>query len=226
MTLIEKPDDYLGMHSLILASSSPRRRELLEAMGIAFEAAPADVDESLRDDLPPSERVVALAVDKARAAAAKAQASAPRFVLGSDTLVCLPAEDGAGGIAGAEAEVALGKPEDEDEAASMMRLLEGRTHAVRTGLALLDRVTGAIRVARSDSLVKFASMSEEEIGFYIASGEWQGVAGAYRIQGKAALFIESLQGSWSGVVGLPLRELYGILNEAGFRIPASAGLGS
>jgi septum formation protein len=189
-------------------------------MGIAFEAAPADVDETMRDDLPPSERVVALAVDKARAAAAQAQASAPRFVLGSDTLVCLPAEDGA------DAEVALGKPEDEDEAASMMRLLEGRTHVVRTGLALLDRVTGAIRVARSDSLVKFASMSEEEIGFYIASGEWRGVAGAYRIQGKAALFIESLQGSWSGVVGLPLRELYGILNEAGFRIPASAGLGS
>jgi septum formation protein len=207
------------MDSLILASSSPRRRELLEAMGIAFEVAPADVDEALRDDVAPSARVEALAVDKARAAAARARDSAPRFVLGSDTLVCLPSE---GGI-GAQAEIALGKPEDEEDARSMMRLLAGRSHVVRTGIALLDRTTGALRVVRSDSLVSFAAMSEEEIGSYIASGEWRGVAGAYRIQGRAALFIESLQGSWSGVVGLPLRELYVILKEAGFRIPTGAG---
>ena len=201
------------MESIILASASPRRRELLESVGIPFIIRSSEVDESLRDDLEPAERVVALAIDKARAGETLAQGLPPRLVLGADTLVCLPDEAGKG------VEIALGKPKDEDEALEMMRLLAGRTHIVRTGLALLDRVSGKLCVARSDSRVSFAGMSDVEIKAYLAGGEWRGAAGAYRIQGTAAFFIDKLDGSWSGVVGLPLRELYGILKEADFRIP-------
>jgi septum formation protein len=213
------------MESILLASSSPRRRELLSSVGIGFEALPADVDESLRDELPPAERVIALARDKAEAAARRAAASAPRLVLGADTLVCLPLEGSRAGEELAQGpELALGKPEDRSDAARMMRLLAGRRHFVRTGLALLDRGSGRVITSRSDSMVGFAPMSEADIELYLSSGEWRGVAGAYRIQGFASFFITELQGSWSGVVGLPMRELYVILNEAGYRIPAFVAL--
>jgi septum formation protein len=201
------------MESIILASASPRRQELLKSTGIPFMVSVAEVDETLRDDLAPAERVVALAVDKARAGSALALASYPRLVLGADTLVCVQDRAANG------SEIALGKPKDANEALEMMRLLSGRTHVVRTGLALLDRISGQLRHARSDSRVTFASMSEEELSACLACGEWRGVAGAYRIQGIAAFFIDRLDGSWSGVVGLPLRELYGMLKDADFRVP-------
>jgi septum formation protein len=204
--------------SLLLASASPRRRELLEAAGISFETLATGVDESKRDRLPPSERVLALAEDKARAAAALTSPTSPRLVLAADTLVCLPDAGPSG------EELALGKPEDEDDARRMLRLLAGRTHFVRTGLALLDRYSGMLRVSRSDSLVGFAAMNGAEIEEYLSTGEWRNVAGAYRIQGLAAFHINRLDGSWSGVVGLPLRELYVILKEAGYRI-SSLGRG-
>ena len=204
------------MERILLASGSPRRRELLEAAGIPFEVLVPDVDETLRDALPPAGRVLALAEDKARAVAALAAPSAPRLILAADTLVCLPAE---GGQAGA-AETALGKPQDAADARSMLRLLSGRRHFVRTGLALLDRETGLLRIARSDTSVRFAPLSGDEVEGYIASGEWEGVAGGYRIQALAFFFVEAVEGSWTGVVGLPMRELYVILGEADFRIPA------
>jgi septum formation protein len=204
------------MEKLLLASNSPRRRELLEAAGISFELLVADVDEEARDCLPPPERVVALAEDKARAAAAQAPPSSPRLVLGADTLVCLP------GSRDKEEELALGKPRDEADAGRMMRMLSGRPHFVRTGLVLLDRLSGRLWSSRSDSTVVFATMDEGDIGAYLASGEWAGVAGGYRIQGLAAFYIERLEGSWTGVVGLPMRELYVILRAAGFRVPSTA----
>jgi septum formation protein len=199
------------MESILLASGSERRRELLESLSIPYICAPSDIDESIRDSLPPSERVLALAEDKARASVAKLARGAPRLVLAADTLVCLPAQTQSG------EELALGKPADLDQARRMMLLLSGRTHYVRTGLYLLDRLSGQGEGVRSDSLVEFAPMSEDEISAYLAMGEWEGVAGAYRIQGLAALYITKLEGSWSGVVGLPLRELYVILRQADYR---------
>ena len=186
----------------------------MSSVGIPFEALPSDVDESLRDALHPSERVVALARDKA--AAAIASDRSPRLILAADTLVCLPTSE-------AE-ELALGKPRDRGDAARMMRLLAGRRHFVRTGVALFDRSAGRMSTTRSDTSVGFAPMSESEIEDYLGSGEWMGVAGAYRIQGRASLYIDSVEGSWSGVVGLPMRELYVILKSAGYRIPAFAAL--
>jgi septum formation protein len=203
------------MESIILASESPRRRELLEAAGIPFEIVVSDIDESERDSLPPHERVLALAEDKARAAALKALSTSPRLVLAADTLVCLPAIDGGG------EELALGKPDSLVDARRMLHLLAGRCHVVRTGLAVLDRFSGEHWTSRSDSTVFFSPMGEAEIEAYLASKDWEGVAGAYRIQGRAAYFIDRLDGTWSGVVGLPLRELYVILSGAGYRVPVS-----
>jgi septum formation protein len=202
------------MERILLASGSPRRRELLAAAGIPFDSLVPDIDEAARDALPPSDRVLALAEDKARAASVRASASSPRLVLGADTLVCLP-DGGAGG-----GELALGKPEGIDGARDMMRRLEGRTHVVRSGLALLDRESGALFSIRSDTRVRFAPLGAGEIEAYLASGEWEGVAGAYRIQGLAAFIVDRLEGSWTGVVGLPMRELYVILQQAGYRVPS------
>jgi septum formation protein len=202
------------METILLASSSPRRFELLRRAGIAFEALAPAIDEQSRDDQPPSGRVVALAEDKARAAAALASPNAPRLVLAADTLVCLP---GLG-----DAELVLGKPASRVEAASMMRHLAGRSHVVRTGMALLDRLSGRMTSSRSDSIVSFAPMSDLEIEAYLDSREWEGVAGAYRIQGRASFYIERLEGSWTGVVGLPMHELYVILSDAGYRVPTQA----
>ena len=200
------------MESILLASKSPRRRELLEAAGIPFDLFDPDIDESMHDGLPPSDRVVALASEKVKAAV-RYTSSTARLVLGADTMVCMPQ---------AEAryrEVGLGKPDDAEDAGRMLRMLAGSSHFVRTGLALLDRVSGRMRTSRSDSSIHFAAMSDAEIEAYIASGEWSGAAGGYRIQGLATFFIDRIEGSWTGVVGLPMRELYAILSNAGYRIP-------
>jgi len=197
------------MEVICLASASPRRREMLESLGLPFESIDPAVDEGLRDELPPMERVVVLAEDKARAAAGRLAGDAPRLVLGADTLVCLMTKG--------QAERVMGKPEDRAEARRMIESLAGRDHYVHTGIALIDRNTGKARTLRSDSRVSFAPMSPEEIERYLDSGEWRGAAGAYRIQGNAAWFISRIEGSWSGIVGLPLRELYVILNEAKYR---------
>ncbi len=199
------------MEKLLLASASPRRRELLESLGIGFETLAPDIDESTRDYLPPAERVLALAEDKARASAGAAPRSAPRLVLGADTLVSLE-DPGA-------SPVVLGKPSGEEEARAMIELIQGRTHLVHTGIALVDRSSGSARTALSSSAVSFAPMDGAEIDAYLESGDWVGAAGAYRIQGRAALHIERLDGSWSCVVGLPMRELYVILRDAEFRVP-------
>jgi septum formation protein len=198
------------MEKILLASSSPRRREILSSLGIDFVILAPDLDESIRDDLDPAPRVTALALDKAKTIAARAVPGMPRLVLGSDTLVCLPD--------GTEAEKVLGKPEGMDDARRMIKMLAGKMHVVHTGLALIDRENGREWTARSDSSVRFAAMSSAEIEDYLASGEWEGAAGGYRVQERASFYIDRIEGSWSGIVGLPIRELYGILRQAGFRL--------
>jgi septum formation protein len=204
------------MERILLASNSLRRRELLENAGIPFDCLAPDVDETCWSNLPPTDRVLALAEEKVRAAVALSQSSMQRLVLAADTLVCVPDENFLGGEQG------LGKPKDMADAYRMIRLLAGKSHMVRTGIALLDRFSGSLLKSRSDSKVVFAPMSEADIEAYLRSTEWMGVAGAYRIQGLASFFIDRLEGSWTGVVGLPLRELYVILLSAGFRVQALA----
>ena len=195
----------LSAARLLLASSSPRRSELLRSAGYSFDRFDPDVDETSCDHLNSALRVLAIAEMKARDAALRAPQKS-RLVLAADTLVCLEGDD-------KSPERILGKPTDRSEAAAMLRALSGQSHLVRTGLALLDRQDGRLRTSRSDTRVYFSALAEGQIEDYLDTEEWRGVAGAYRIQGAAVAFVERLEGSWSGVVGLPMGELYVILRD-------------
>ncbi|HEX2270504.1 MAG TPA: Maf family protein [Pyrinomonadaceae bacterium] len=176
---------------LILASGSPRRKELLSAVGWEFEAVTAGIDESVRPNEAPAVYVQRLARSKAESVAAKLNHG---LVLGADTTVVVENQ-------------ILGQPRDDADAKRMLDLLNGKWHEVLTGVALV-RVGGESRVEYETTRVRFARMSEREIEWYIATGEARGKAGAYGIQGAAGLFIEEIQGDYFNIVGLPIRLVY------------------
>lgn len=182
----------------ILASGSPRRKELLQQIGANFRVAVSQVAEATGDGMSPEELVTANATVKARRAAE----NNPGFaVLGADTAVIW-----AGHI--------YGKPRDADDAKIMLQNLSGQTHRVMTGLALLD-VKRKIYTSLTCTEVRFASLTAEEIEHYVATGEPMDKAGGYALQGRAAVFIESINGSYDNVVGLPLHALAKLAHEAG-----------
>jgi septum formation protein len=183
---------------LVLASASPRRRDLLAQAGYAFTVLPADIPEEPRPNEQPIPYVLRLARQKAEAVAASPEFAAlaaqhpnePLLVLGADTTVVAPTGE------------MLAKPESDADAARMVRLLAGATHQVITGVAL---VTGEhTEVAAEVTHVTFLSPSDDEIARYIATGEPRGKAGAYAIQGQAARWIPRIHGCYFNVVGLPL----------------------
>jgi septum formation protein len=178
---------------LILASSSPRRAELLRAAGIPFELCPVDVDESVGKLEPPGDHVRRLSREKADAAFAQYPEA---VVLGADTIVLVSGE-------------ILGKPRDAADAVRMLRLLSGREHEVLTGVAIVARRGIVVEVARTRVWVN--PLSDAEISDYVASGEPQDKAGAYAIQGLGSKFIDRIQGSYSNVVGLPVALVYRLL---------------
>lgn len=186
---------------LILASASPRRAELLEAAGIPFIVDPADVDETPHPDEPPREYVVRIARQKAEAVAGRRGLAAP--ILAADTIV----------VAGGRM---LGKPAGDADARGMLRAISGSVHDVHTGMALLDGAGEATEVVTSQ--VWFSRLSDEEIDWYVRTGEPEGKAGAYAIQGRASRFVERIDGSWANVVGLPVAALYRLLRRAGHDI--------
>lgn len=171
---------------LILASASPRRVELLRAAGLAFAAVPAEVDETPLAGEAPVAHVLRLARLKAERVAAH---HPDDVVLGADTVV---ATDG----------LLLGKPTDDDDARAMLERLSGRTHEVLTGVAIARG--GEIATGVDRTLVHFAQLSEEDLAWYVASGEPRDKAGAYGIQGRASRFVDRIDGSYSNVVGLPV----------------------
>ena len=181
---------------LILASSSPRRKELLDAVGWPYEAIVAGIDESLRPNEKPAAYVQRLARAKAEAVAARVQAG---LILGADTTVVVGNQ-------------ILGQPEDDDDARRMLNLLNGKWHEVLTGVAAL-RVGGETRVDYETTRVRFAEMSEREIDWYVATGEARGKAGAYGIQGAAGLLIEEIEGDYFNIVGLPIRLVYELTSK-------------
>lgn len=184
---------------LVLASASPRRRELLQQLGMTFTVAPADIDESVRPDEAPDAYVRRMAAEKA--AAGLAQAAPGSTVLGADTAVVI---DGR----------VLGKPADRDDAVAMLQLLSDRTHQVMSGVAVAG--SGAARDALSITEVTFGPVSIVAAEHYWDTGEPADKAGGYGIQGCGAVFVASLSGSYTGVVGLPLYETAGLLRESGF----------
>ncbi|MBN2875785.1 MAG: septum formation protein Maf, partial [Spirochaetales bacterium] len=198
--------------SILLASSSPRREHALRALGFSITVLGADVDESSCDNLPIARRVVALAELKLRSVldAPGDAATGMDVAVGADTLVSIDGK-------------ALGKAASAEEARSALELLSGRTHLVSTGLCVADMVSGVSVTALSETRVSFARLSDEELDWYVAGGEWRGAAGSYRIQDHASFFVDRMEGSFSGVVGLPLREFYAILRGFGYACPMGSG---
>lgn len=186
-------------HRLILASASPRRLDLLAQIGVTPDAViAADVDESPAKGELPGPMARRLAVIKAQAVVANEPDS---FVLAADTVVACGRR-------------ALGKPENEQEARRFLELLSGRRHRVYGGVALLTPNGGAsTRLVMTT--VKMKRLSDAELSEYLASGEWQGKAGGYAIQGRAGAFIKQINGSYPNVVGLPLLEVAGLLRAHG-----------
>lgn len=181
---------------IILASGSPRRRELLLGMGYDFTVLTSDVDENMQGEA--KDVVGALAERKGRAVAALCREG--EIVIAADTLVSLQ-------------DRALGKPGDDEEAANMLRALSGRGHEVYTGLCVIDTASGKTTLDVECTRVFFRSLSEAEIQAYVASGEPRDKAGAYAIQGGAAAFVERFEGSYHNVIGLPTERLGERLND-------------
>ena len=191
--------------TLVLGSSSPRRRELLARAGVRFEVAAAGIEERARPGEAPEALAERLACEKALAVAQRLGSAPSRLVLGADTIVVLEGD-------------VLGKPVDASDAEHLLGRLVGRAHRVLTGVAVVasDRLVPASRVV--ESRVVMRSASSEEIRRYVESGEPLDKAGAYAAQGEGRRFIARIEGSESNVIGLPLDETLALLRDAGLRI--------
>ena len=193
------------MESIILASASARRQELLRQIGVRFTVRSQDIDESIGQGEPAHDYVLRMAQEKANSALAELAANRDgedTLVLAADTSVVCDAE-------------VLGKPEGEADAVAMLMLLSGREHRVLSAVTVASQTKQRTRL--SESRVNFREISPEEAQRYYRSGEPQGKAGAYAIQGYGAVFVKQLHGSYSGVMGLPLYETAQLLGE--FAVP-------
>lgn len=180
---------------IYLASSSPRRRELLEQAGISFTVAPADADERFADGTPPEAAVKLLARRKADAVFAH---HPDGTILAADTVVAL-------------GETILGKPKTPARAVEMLRLLSGKTHEVFTGFCILSRERCVVESVRTE--VTFYPLTEREIDAYVSTGEPMDKAGAYGIQGRGALLVQEIAGDYYNVVGLPVARVARLLAQ-------------
>ncbi len=190
-----------SINDIVLASASPRRRELLERVGIRFRVVPSAISEEELPGESPEAHVLRLSREKALEIAGRADIPG-RWFIGSDTIVL---RDGA----------ILGKPVDEAEAAAMLRSLSGREHRVLSGYAVHDRVTGTTHADVVTTRVRFKPLTAAEIAGYIATGEPMDKAGAYAIQGIGVFMVEAIAGSYTNVVGLPLCEVVATLERLG-----------
>jgi septum formation protein len=186
---------------IILASNSPRRKELLMQVGVTFEIMPSNFEE-LAFELSPSELVKHFAYMKAKDVAQSLHVDA--LVIGSDTIVCLD------GI--------MGKPKNKDDAFNMLRKLSGKQHLVLSGLSIISTVTGESLTEHECTKVKMKELSDADITAYIKTGEPMDKAGAYAIQGIGSLFVEGIEGDYFNVVGLPLFRLGKMLEHFGEKL--------
>jgi septum formation protein len=201
---------------IILASRSPRRRDIMESLGLSFTVDVADADESVPPGTPPEDTVLILARRKAEAVAIKHPGA---VVIGADTVVYLPGEGNIGGVI-------LGKPEDDVSAHKMLKARSGRTHIVYTGVAVAnyavgdDGANGTIRTEceRVKTEVKMKSLTDDEIDRYIKTGEPADKAGAYGVQERGGAFVEAVNGDYFAVVGLPKAALSRLLSHFGVEV--------
>lgn len=187
---------------LILASNSPRRKELLRQIGLDFRTDPADLDERMLPNEAPEAYAIRAAIDKAQVVAQRTDAG---IIIAADTIVVLD-------------DMVLGKPLNSQDAFRMLSLLSGRMHRVITGLALVDAATGKTLTKSEETRVWFRSLTQDEIAAYVSTGEPLDKAGAYGIQEKGALLVEKIEGCYFNVVGLPLALLAQMLENFGLRL--------
>ncbi|OEU74770.1 MAG: septum formation protein Maf [Desulfuromonadales bacterium C00003068] len=184
---------------IVLASASPRRRELLASVGIQFQVIPSNIDEIQQPDEKPEDFVLRLSREKAAEVAQRSTVSG-RWFIGSDTIVQCD-------------DHILGKPDSREDSASMLRMLSGRSHQVISGYAILDRNTNQWLSRSITTDVTFRALTDHEIDGYIASGEPADKAGSYAIQGLGAFMVTTINGSYSSVVGLPLAQIIDDLQQ-------------
>jgi len=200
---------------IILASSSPRRQDFFRLLGLPFTCMPAEIDETPLPGLSPRQIAEDLALRKTQAVVEKREKEynhkepVVRWVLGADTIVVLGNE-------------VFGKPFDRNAAKIMLERLAGRRHEVITAMALYDRTKMKSDCRSVSCEVAFAPLTGAEIEWYLDTGEWEGVAGSYRLQGLGACFITSINGSPSAVAGLSLRDFYVMLRDNGYPYGAKA----
>ncbi len=187
---------------IILASHSPRRKELLHQIGVQFVSDPTDVDERMHPGESPEDYAVRVSQDKAQTAARRTKTG---IIIAADTIVVLDDQ-------------VLGKPVDARDAERMLGMLSGKVHLVISGLTVMDAVTGKTETRTSVTKVWFRSLSPDEVASYVASREPLDKAGAYGIQGKGALLVERIEGCYFNVVGLPLAMLGEMLLDFGFKV--------
>ena len=187
----------IELPKIILASASPRRAELLRTVGWPFETLPVNIDETRRAEEKAFDYVQRLAQEKANAAAI---IRPEPIIVAADTTVAVD-------------EHILEKPTDESDAKRMLHLLNNRWHKVLTGVAVLDAETSKTIVACEETEVKFARMNDEEVSWYVATGEPMDKAGAYAIQGLGVRFVKEIRGDYFNVVGLPVRLLYELISS-------------
>lgn len=194
------------MNRVILASKSPRRKELLSSLGLDFDVTVTDADEALPDGIAPADAVMLLSHRKADAVARTvASSSLDAVVIGADTVVYLPEEN-----------TILGKPVDRADAVRMLKAMSGRSHIVYTGMTVISN--GKASTAYEKTTVFFRTISDEEILDYVSTGESDDKAGAYGIQGLGGIFISGIEGDYFNVTGMPKALTYRLLTESGIDI--------
>lgn len=191
------------MEPIILASKSPQRQDILRRLNIPFVCIPSETDETFDLSLPPEKAVEQIALRKAEAVLRSPLKINTPWIIAADTLIFSHGTP-------------MGKPADVEQARSMLQSYSGAPHKVITAICCYDEKLHRLSTRISSSNVCFKALSDAEIEWYLSTGEWQGAAGAYRIQGIAACFITKIEGSYSGIVGLPISELYDILKEHGY----------
>ncbi len=194
------------MKRIILASASPRRRELLTQLGLQFDVAVSDADEAFDKHLSAEQNVMRIASGKAKAVAS--QIDGDCLIIGADTVVCC-------------GETVLTKPPDEQSAFGMLRMLSGRTHTVYTGFAVLRTSDFQLETGCEQTQVTFRDLTDEDIAGYIKTGEPMDKAGGYGVQGIGAVLVRAICGDYSNVVGLPLGSLAQTLGKFGIKILSS-----
>ncbi|AEJ19559.1 Maf family protein [Gracilinema caldarium] len=191
------------MEPIILASGSLRRQEYFKLLGLPFNIMPSYVDETAPAELSPREHAEHIANRKVKKILEVLEGRLPLWILGADTIISID-------------NTIFGKPADRQEAYHMLKTFSGRTHEVITAMALYVGREKRIATKAVSSTVRFSHLRDDEIEWYLDTGEWQGVAGGYQIQALAACFISHIEGSYSGIVGLPIHEFYGMLRENGY----------